>query len=390
MSNDVRILRLCSVGMIAVAYGPSLIPIYLTTFSESFGGLSESELGRIPAALFLGAMAAIVVSGPLADRFGAKTFAVGGSILLSFGFVVLTTARSYEFLLLAAVVTGLGTGVLDMIMSPIVSALHVGNRSRALNRLHAFYCFGAVGAIAAATAGIQLGIRWQTVVLALTTLPVVVAIAFLLVSLPQMVHPDHQRQGLRELMRSRRFYAGILAIALVGATEAGMAQWLPAYAERELGYTKTTAGAALLFFSIGMGVGRLAGERVVERVGSHRLVLFAGLFCAAMFVLGALVPVRAIALAACTLVGLGCSVLWPTNLGIAADRMPHGGATLFAFMAASGSLGNAVAPWIEGIVADRSNLTAAILVGAAFPLALALVVWFIQRDDDRALRLDRS
>ena len=39
--------------------------------------------------------------------------------------------------------------------------------------------------------------------------------------------------------------AALLAIALAGATEAGMAQWLPAYSERVLGYSRAAGGMAL-------------------------------------------------------------------------------------------------------------------------------------------------
>lgn len=379
--GEARTFWLCNAGMVCVAYGAAIIPVYLTTFSETFGGLGESELGRISAVLFAGALAGIVLTGPLADRIGAKPFAIGGSALCCAGLVTLALARDYSALLIAAASMGFAAGVLDMILSPIVSALRVRNRSKALNRLHAFYCFGAIGTIGIATGALRLGIGWQPVALALTVLPAALAIGFWTVPIPPLVHPDSERQRLRALIRMPRFYAGLFAITLVGASEEGMAQWLPAFAERELGYAKATSAAALGCYAIGMGVGRLGGERVVERLGAHRLVILAALFCGFLFVTGATSPIDIVALAACALVGLGVSVLWPTNLGIAADRMPHGGATLFAAMAAAGNAGCVVAPWAEGIIAEHAGLRTALLCGAAFPLALALVMAMIQRSD---------
>lgn len=379
--NESRTIWLCNAGMVCVAYGAAIVPVYLTTFSDTFGGLDESELGRISATLFAGALAGIVLTGPLADRIGAKPFAIGGSVLCCVGLIVLALAKDYSALLVAAGVMGFAAGVLDMILSPIVSALRVSNRSKALNRLHAFYCFGAIGTIAVASGGLRLDFGWQPVALALTLLPAALAIGFLVTPLPPLVHPDNERQGLRELIRMPRFYAGLFAIALVGATEEGMAQWLPAFAERELGYTKATAGAALGFYAVGMGIGRLGGERVVGRLGTHRLVILAALFCGVMFMTGALSPIDFVALSACALVGLGVSVLWPTNLGIAADSIPHGGATLFAAMAAAGNAGCVVAPWAEGIIAEHASLRTALLAGTAFPLLLAATVFLIQRRD---------
>lgn len=383
--NQTRILWLCNAGMICVAYGAAIIPVYLTTFAETFGGLDESELGLISAALFAGALAGIVVSGPLADRFGAKLFTVGGALLCCAGLVVLAAAQDYSSLLIASSLMGFAAGILDMILSPIISAVRVKDRAKALNRLHAFYCFGYIVTIAIAYTALRSGLGWQPVCLILTILPATLAVGFALTPTPPLVHPEQQRQGLRSLMLSPRFYAGLLAIALVGATEEGMAQWLPAFAERELGYTKATSAAALGFYAVGMGVGRLGGERFVERIGTHRLVICAAAFCGLLFMTGAASPIDIVALSACALVGLGCSVLWPTNLGIAADRMPHGGATLFAAMAAAGNAGCVVAPWAEGFIAEHVNLRTAILAGASFPIALAVIMVFIQRNDKRAM-----
>jgi len=380
--NDKRILWLCNGGMICVAYGASIIPVYLTTFAETFGGLDESELGRVSATLFAGALVGIVVSGPLADRFGARLFTVGGAVLCCAGLIVLAAAKDYSSLLVASGLMGFAAGVLDMILSPIVSALRINDRARALNRLHAYYCFGGVCTIAIASAALRFEIGWQPVCLLLTVLPAALAIGFLITPTPSLVHPEQERQRLRELVRSPRFCAGLIAIALVGATEEGMGQWLPAFAERELGYTKATSAVALAFFAIGMGIGRLGGERFIERIGNHRLVIGAAAFCGVMFVTGAASPVDIVALSACSLVGLGCSVLWPTNLGIAADRMPHGGATLFAAMAAAGNAGCVVAPWAEGVIAEHASIRTALLVGASFPLMLAAITLLLKRSDD--------
>lgn len=379
--NESRTLWLCNTGMVCVAYGAAIIPVYLTTFAETFGGLDESQLGRISATLFAGAFAGIVLTGPLADRLGAKPFAVGGSVLCCVGLVVLAFARDYSGLLAAAGAMGFAAGVLDMILSPIVSALRVSNRSKALNRLHAFYCFGYIGVVLIASGALRMQIGWQPVAIALMLLPAALAVGFLITPVPPLIHPDSERQRLRQLIRMPRFYAGLLAIMLVGATEEGMAQWLPAYAERELGFAKAASAVALGCYAVGMGAGRLSGERIVERLGSHRLVIFAALFCGTMFILGATSPVAIVALSACVLVGFGVSVLWPTNLGIAADRMPHGGATLFAAMAAVGNAGCVVAPWAEGFIAEYSNLRWALLAGAVFPLLLAAVMFAIKRQD---------
>ncbi len=379
-----RILWLCNSGMVCVAVGVSLLSVYLTTFSEAFGGLSEGELGRLPALLFAGFVAGILVSGPLADRFGGKLFAVTGMGLSAAGLLALALARDYTMLLAACCATGFGAGVLDMVVSPIVSVVCPDRRAAALNRLHAFYSIGAVGTILVAYVCLRAGVYWRWVIGGFALMPAMLMVGFLRATVPPLVHPDHTREGLRVLLLRPRFYVALVMIALVGATEAGMAQWLPAYSEQVLGYSKATGAMALACFAVAMGTGRLLASRAARYVSPHGLVGTGALLCAGFYVVGAWAPSPPVALAACVSVGLGCSLLWPTNLGIAADRFPRGGASMFAFVAAAGNAGCLVAPWVEGVVAESRNLQTAFFVAACCPVLLALVTWLTKRADRRA------
>src|SRR5258708_13165592 len=73
---------LCYGGMMSLAIGVNLLPVFLTSLSASFGGsqgLSQEQLGRLGAFSFLGLVWGILLAGPLADRRGAKPFAMSGN-----------------------------------------------------------------------------------------------------------------------------------------------------------------------------------------------------------------------------------------------------------------------------------------------------------------------
>ena len=66
----------CYAAMMVLAIAMNLMPVYLTSVSADLGGgegLSKEKLGRIGAATFVGLVAGILLSGPLADRLGART-----------------------------------------------------------------------------------------------------------------------------------------------------------------------------------------------------------------------------------------------------------------------------------------------------------------------------
>ena len=373
-------LWLCNGAMMAVALGLILVPIYLTTFRQAFAvdgvPLSEEQLGRIPAVLFGWVTVGILFSGPLADRWGAKLFAVAGLVLVSLGLVVTATATSYAALLVGASVTGLGAGIIDMVLSPIVSALQPHRRSAALNVLHSFYCVGAVLTTVLGYIAIRGGIGWRWVCLIMTLFPALVALGLMRVSIPPVVEAGQARQPARTLLRSPYFLIAFLAMFLAGATELGIAQWLPAFAELHLGFEKQTSALTLSMFLVAMAVGRLWCARLVHRFPVFHLMIAGCIFAVVLYGVGCFATNRYVAITACIGVGLAVSLLWPSMLGVTADQFPHGGATMFGLMAAAGNASGFAVPWLIGIVAGYSHLGVGLLVGTVCPLILVfLLLW---------------
>ena len=132
------LMGLCYGGMVSVAIGINLLPVYFTTFSADFGGLNEEQLGRISAFMFAGVVFGILICGPLADRFGARFFTTLGAAVSAAGLLLIAFAAEYDVLLAAGVVSGLCRHT-DTTAIP-VSVGCADRRTIALNRLHAFYC----------------------------------------------------------------------------------------------------------------------------------------------------------------------------------------------------------------------------------------------------------
>ncbi|HNZ49326.1 MAG TPA: MFS transporter, partial [Candidatus Hydrogenedentes bacterium] len=99
--NRTLLLIICYGGMISVAICLNLMPVHYTTFSHEFGGLNEEQLGRISALVFAGVVVGVLLSGPLADRFGAALFTFLGLIISSLGILLISLAKNYELLLAA-------------------------------------------------------------------------------------------------------------------------------------------------------------------------------------------------------------------------------------------------------------------------------------------------
>ena len=259
--------------MMVLAIAVNLLPVFLTTIAVDLGRgapLSAEQLGRIGAVTFIGLVGGILVTGPLADRWGARIFAVGGNALIAVSLLALRWTGDYRMLLGAAFVGGVGAGILDMVLSPIVSSLTRGqSQTRALNVLHSFYCIGAIMTILAGSLALRFNLGWRTLALGLSPMPVAVGIALCLLPMPSLVEVGMVRIPTRQLVLQRFFLLTMVAIFLGGATELGMAYWLPAYAEKSLGYSPWIAGLAFLGFSLAMTVGRLGMMFLPKTDWSH-------------------------------------------------------------------------------------------------------------------------
>lgn len=382
-----RALYTCYAAMICLAIALNFLPVYLTTFSNTFGhvsGLTGEQLGRIPAIMFFSFIIAILITGPLADRWDARRFVLSGLLTTMTGLGLVAFAPSYGFLLFAVAVMGFGAGILDMILSPIVTALQPERTSAAMNWLHAFFCVGAVGAVIIASFALKWQISWRWVGLGIMAVPFVTFLCFLGVSLPPLIKDAGRREPMPALLKQPYFIACLLAIFLGGATETGLSQWLPGYVELKLGFSKETGGFVLAGFSVGMVLGRVSAAMLQNRVAPLSLMFWCCAATVILFVVISFPPAPVVAIIACLAAGFSGSCLWPTMLAVSSDAYPNGGATMFSVLTAFGNAGCSLVPWLVGIIMEYSDLHIALLTVALCPAGMMVILLWMSRRPPRS------
>ncbi|GAB2458794.1 MFS transporter [Streptosporangium sandarakinum] len=122
-----------------------------------------------------------------------------------------------------------------------------------------------------------------------------------------------------------------------------------------------TAGLAVVVFQTAMTIGRLSGDRVVDRFGQRAVARAGGVLAAAGMGAALAVPSIPAALAGFTLAGLGFATLVPAAMHTADELpgLPPGtGLTIVSWLLRGGFL---LSPLLVGAVADLLSLRAGLL-----------------------------
>jgi len=372
------ILRACYGGMVVQAMLVNLSPLLFVTLQGQFG-LSFEQVGRLVLVNFASQVLTDIVATSFVDRVGARAIALGANLLAAaglwtFALAPFRLADPYLGLMLGTVVFSIGSGLLEVIVSPIVERTPSERKAAVMQMLHAFYPIGKV--VVTLVTGVALFVfgteRWPVLLLAWSLLPLLNALAFAHLQLPPMFEVG-RRTRVRDLLRTRATWIAIAAIALAGATEVSLAQWASAYAERGLGVDKLSADLlGLGSFGVGMLIGRLwFGIRGAD-ADLLPLMRRGALASAAAALVMAFAGAAWVSLAATAAAGLATSLLWPGVVSLTAARFPLAGASLFALLAAGGHGGAGLMPWTVGVAADQVRSAPVWLVGDSTPEQIGL------------------
>ncbi|MGI8575212.1 MAG: MFS transporter, partial [Egibacteraceae bacterium] len=321
-------------------------------------GLSDGTLGLTLTGVGAGAVIGGLAASALVARFGSRTTAVVSGLVMAALLPFLGLAGSAP--VLARVLGGLGLAdaIMDVAMNAhAVEVQRLYPRS-ILNRFHALWSLGSVtgGTLGALAAGLGLAV-------ALHLALVGVALAVLLLAATPLLLPTQtdQDDALPTFMRPTRALLALGLLTLLGAAiEDTPGSWSAVYLREWLGTSPGVAGSAYVTFTIAMTIGRLLGDRVVDRFGAARTVRVGGLVAAGGLGFGLATGNVAGALAGFALTGLAIAPIFPVTFGAAGNLpgVPPGfGIAVVSLIARLGFL---LAPPLVGLGAELTTLPLAL------------------------------
>ncbi|MBP3437381.1 MAG: MFS transporter [Clostridia bacterium] len=378
--NYKKTLIACYLGFITQAITANFTPLLFLTFKDTYS-ISLEMIALIPLVFYLTQLLVDLVAVKLADVIGYRVCVVASQVVSALGLVLMAFLPSwlpnpFVGIIISVVLYAIGSGLVEVLLSPIVEACPFENKAGVMSLLHSFYCWGAVGVILGSTVFFAIfGMAsWQVLTLIWALVPLVNTVNFLLCPIECLVE-DGEGMRAGELLRLPLFLLMIVLMVCAGASEATMTQWTSAFTESALGVSKTIGDlAGPCMFATFMGLTRVFYGKKSEKLDLSKVMLLCGALCVGCYLLAALSPNAILGLIGCALCGLAVGIMWPGTISISAQKCPRGGTAMFAFLALAGDLGAAIGPAMVGGIADAAggNLKMGLLFATAFP-ALMIV-----------------
>ncbi|MFO0161860.1 MAG: MFS transporter [Alphaproteobacteria bacterium] len=359
--QDARIIALIGTGHFLSHFYMLCLPPLFLVWREEFG-VSYAELG-LTVALMSGTTALLQTPvGFAVDRYGARPFLVGGTLIMALSISAMAFAPGVWALWLLAILSGVGNSVIH----PADYAILAGSiRQERMGRAFAMHTFtGNLGFALAPpiVALLLLVMGWREALLLLGLLGVPVVGAILLQSriLRDQAKPktaDEAGQSGRELLLSRPMLLFFAFFLLSAAAGSGIQAFVITVLGELWATPIATASMVLTGYMAGATGGTLIGGWFVDRAKGGGIMAFMTiltLFAMLMFLVLGLVAMPEIALPGIGLLaGLAMGASRTPRDVMLKDACPPGQiGKVFGFVSAGLPLGGAITPVPLGFLID--------------------------------------
>lgn len=381
-----KTLAACYLGFVTQAIVASFTPLLFLRFHTEYD-IPLGKIALISTVFYILQLFIDVFCAKFVDAIGYRKSVVFSQILSSVGlvglaFLPLCFDDPFVGILISVVVYAVGSGLIEVLVSPIVEACPFENKDSVMSLLHSFYCWGVVGVVALSTLFFAVfGMEhWRIMACLWALLPLYNAYNFTVCPINRLTD-DGKGMTIRQLFKAPGFWLFVFLMAGAGASEASMSQWASAYVESALGFSKSIGDIiGPCMFAAAMGISRVIYGKYGEKIDLSNYMLGSGILCLVCYLLSALSIAPAFGLVGCILCGFSVGIMWPGSISIAAGEIPLGGTGLFALLAMGGDLGASVGPAVVGAVTQGAgdNMHIGMLAGCVFPIFLIVMISLIK------------
>ena len=382
-----KTLLACYIGFVTQAICANFVPLLFMVFHESYK-ISFGNLALISTTFFFTQLIVDFICAKVVDKIGYRPCIIAAEITSGLGLASLAILPDnmpspFIGIIICVIIYAIGSGLTEVLASPIIEACPFENKESMMSLLHSFYCWGFVGVILVSTLfftcfGLE---NWKILTLLWSLIPLYNIYNFITCPIENLLE-EGESMTMRQLLGSKFFWIFIVLMVCAGSSEIAMAQWASAFAESALNVSKTVGDlAGPCGFAVCMGISRMLYGKFGEKVDLSVFMIASGILCLCCYLLAAFASIPVMGLIGCAVCGFSVGIMWPGSISISSKVIPRGGTAMFALLALAGDLGGSVGPAIIGNVSQIAgdNLQAGVLAGIGFPIGLVVCVLAIRK-----------
>lgn len=340
------------VTALAFATRGSFIDAWVTEF-----GLTHTQVGWIIGTAFWGFTLAMVFGGPLVDIIG-----MGRIITIAFachvvGILLTIFATGFWSLFISTLFIGVANGSVEAACNPLITSMYTDQKTRRLNRFHAWFPTGIVIGGLMVYLFTNIGIEnWRYAMGAMLLPTLAYGFMFLNKQFPQTerVVSGYTYKDMLKACVSPLFLFMAFCMLLTAATELGTNQWIAAL----MANVNKNPILLLVWVTGIMALARQFGGTLIHNMKSTVVLLTSAVLAfIGLLLLG--YTTGMMTLVAAAVFALGVAFFWPTMLGYVSENIPKSGALGLAIMGGIGFLGGAIAQPILGNIFDYQTVASA-------------------------------
>ena len=141
-----KTLVACYLGFVTQAISANFAPLLFLTFQNIYG-ISLEKIALIPVVFYLTQLLIDLGATRFADKIGYRACVVASQVVSAAGLVLLAVLPEilpapFPGILIAVVFYATSSGLVEVLVSPIVEACPFENKDGMMSLLHSFYCCG--------------------------------------------------------------------------------------------------------------------------------------------------------------------------------------------------------------------------------------------------------
>ena len=325
----------------------------------------------------------MTVCGFIAGRWGKRHSLAIATVLVGGGILFGATANCYTTLVAAIVVSSIGQGFFEGLLTPLVNENHRAEQdaARYVNITHSFWAVGSISIMLLAGFLLQHGVSWR-IVLSLVGFATIFPGAFFFRQRRQdqlfqsEVRNFHQTwEQVRKALGRMRFWLFLAAMPLASGVEHSLLFWMPTYLQTRWIVGPAAAGVGTALFAAGMFVGRFLAGLLGHQNSTGKILAC----CATTLLAASLVALNATSLwlfmATLFLLGVATGPLWPGLQNHCVNRLQAlDQTTMLILLPTAGAAGFGVFPWLLGFLTDKFGNTGSFYLLPTCAIALLFLL----------------